>query len=67
MKKYLGWMFMAGFVALAFGIVWESYANSEDNTSQATSKKAPNFDLLDLDGKRVSLQDYSGKTRIIDF
>lgn len=67
MKKYLGGIFVAGFVALAFGIVWESYAISDVNKSRSTLQEAPNFDLLDLDGKMVGLQDYSGKIRIIDF
>jgi len=67
MKKYLGWIFVAGFVALAFGIVWESYAGNNDNTPHLIQQEAPNFHLLDLDGKMVSLQDYAGKIRIIDF
>jgi len=67
MRKYLGWMFVAGFAAIAFGIVWESYAGNKENTTHTAKQKAYNFELLDLDGKKVSLMDYSGKIRIIDF
>ncbi len=67
MKKYLGWVFLAGFVALAFGIVWESYAGNEAYTQHSAIQKAHNFELLDLDGNKVRLNDYSGKIRIIDF
>jgi len=67
MKKCLGWMVMVGFVFVAFGIVWESYAGSNGNAQHLGKQKAHNFELLDLDDNKVSLSDYSGKIRIIDF
>ncbi|MBT3606007.1 MAG: TlpA family protein disulfide reductase [Candidatus Latescibacteria bacterium] len=67
MKKHLGWFFTLGFLALAFIIIWESYAVSNADSSNNVQKRAPDFELLNLEGKSVSLSDHNGKIRIVDF
>lgn len=67
MKKKWGWFCAVGFIALAFGIIWQSYAVSEADSSADIQVNAPNFELLDLKGTPVSLTDYDGKIRIVDF
>jgi len=45
-------------------------ASNENNSSagmQETTDKAPDFTLVNVDGKNVSLSDYQGKVIIVDF
>ncbi|MFT5369541.1 MAG: cytochrome c biogenesis protein CcmG/thiol:disulfide interchange protein DsbE [Candidatus Latescibacterota bacterium] len=67
MRKHLWLGFAVGFVALAFGLFWESDAVSNADTAVNAGQKAPNFELLDLDGNKVTLAESAGKIRIVDF
>lgn len=42
-------------------------AAEEANTTQLNGKKAPNFTLEDLTGKKVSLASYKGRPLVVDF
>lgn len=66
MRQHLGWGFAVGFVVLALGLFWEGYAVNNTAHSPST-EKAPNFELSDLDGQTVRLDDFAGQIRIVDF
>jgi len=66
-KKHLGWIFVIGFIGVAVAIIWESYSVSYAEHSDTSHQKAPNFELANLDGDKVRLNDSTGKIRIVDF
>lgn len=53
--------YLNGLTGKAISIIKEKIKNS------IISKPAPQFTLKDIDGKKVSLSDYKGKTVILDF
>ena len=67
MKKYLGLSFGVGFAVLTLGLFWNGYAVNNDINERSQTKKAPNFELVNLDGQKVKLSDFDGKIRIVDF
>ena len=42
-------------------------SNTENTNLNADNQKAPNFTLIDTQGKKVSLSDFKGKVVIVDF
>lgn len=67
MKKILGLGFAVIFVAVAFGMIWETSADNHTTEASQAERKAPNFTLSDIEGKTVQLSDYDGQIRIVDF
>ncbi|MBP7836018.1 MAG: TlpA family protein disulfide reductase [Candidatus Omnitrophica bacterium] len=62
MKKYFG--FIA--VLLAF-VCFASCVYAAENNTTADLKKAPDFQLADLNDKTISLSDYQGKQAVVLF
>lgn len=67
MRQHLGWVFAIGFVVLALGLFWEGYAVNNTAPHLPPTQKAPNFELANLDGQTVRLDDFAGQIRIVDF
>jgi len=59
--------FFIGFIALAFGLFWESWAVVNAVTPEVARQRAPEFELLDLQGRKIRSTDFAGKVRIVDF
>lgn len=73
MKKYIIIaLFLIGLVTNK-SMAQENEVSSGQNAliskyeGELTKKQAPNFTLLDLNGQRISLEDYKGKVVVLDF
>jgi cytochrome c biogenesis protein CcmG/thiol:disulfide interchange protein DsbE len=57
-----------GMVALCMvGLYLASRRTAQKARSSASLKAAPDFTVVDLDGKKLSLSDYQGKVVLLDF
>jgi len=64
MRRTLFWMVALGAFALALPPAWQA-ATAEEK--KAEPKKAPAFTLDDINGKKVSLSDFAGKTVVLEW
>ena len=64
MRRTLFWMVALAALALALPLVRQA-ATAEEK--KAEPKKAPAFTLEDVDGKKVSLSDFAGKTVVLEW
>ena len=64
MRRTLFWMVAMAALALAMPLVRQA-ATAEEK--KAEPKKAPAFTLEDVDGKKVSLSDFAGKTVVLEW
>ncbi|MBI4689102.1 MAG: TlpA family protein disulfide reductase [Nitrospirae bacterium] len=51
--------------AILFSCTWQSYASGETGTT--IGKYAPDFELRDINGKRVTLYEFKGKVVLVNF
>lgn len=58
---------MCGFVATGVGLLLNTQADTQKTPPQNEWVKAPEFTLNDLEGNTISLRNFSGKIRIVDF
>ena len=64
MRRTLFWMVALAALAVALPPAWQA-ATAEEK--KAEPKKAPAFTLEDVDGKKVSLSDFAGKTVVLEW